>query len=659
LDSPGREGVAQIVEVEVHQLGARHSQVPGRAEVIPARPVSLEDDDGVALPLLAKFDAIVDADTRYRRDRVRGPRLLLADDPMPPRKIAQRIAGERPFDIMHIGPTTEHTLKCLESARAWLRVPELLADIDRGEAARAASRWPAIKRSWNAALPGVVAQAGLDVPRKAPKRAPDDVRFWNDFERRLLWKVRKAFIGQTWREYLARGNHRSERARYNSLKGRLASMTAIRDQLRERGVLDQEYVECKTSFYKHRTRRFQAVNVWPSEASSGDAVVKPLTPEMQEAIVRARAPLPPEITLRIPSLRDSWRMRYDHGVTLPTVFAVPQRVRWFKAPPWFNPEFDKASEWDPSAREWFEGHDISGSQAQILAVFMGLRDIEKQLYEMPFKKLVALSARALHKEGKLRLPDELLDNAGLLEETSKLAMPLLYGATEHNLALKMQRDPEKYGPGLDAATLAGLFRETPVIERLRLFLAVCEAVGAAAYARNPAAGVTVTDPLDGATFTWNPPKRRKEQIPSGAFKIYCYPPVLVGDSEYQVDKGKLTRRIAPGLIQMLDALFAAGVVLALHYIAVQERASVPTLVAVHDAFLVPAGASHFLPAAIEGAGQLWLPKLGPVYEVLERYLPSDHAYGLLVREWRAKWEQRVRDCDWPNFRTKPEGAEYR
>jgi hypothetical protein len=126
-----------------------------------------------------------------------------------------------------------------------------------------------------------------------------------------------------------------------------------------------------------------------------------------------------------------------------------------------------------------------------------------------------------------------------------------------------------------------------------------------------------------------------------------------------VDKGKLTRRIAPGLIQMLDALFAAGVVLALNYIAAQERANVPTLVAVHDAFLVPEGASHLLPAAIEGAGQLWLPKLGPVYEVLERYLPLDHAYGQLVREWRAKWEQRVRDCDWPNFRTKPEGAEYR
>lgn len=86
-------------------------------------------------------------------------------------------------------------------------------------------------------------------------------------------------------------------------------------------------------------------------------------------------------------------------------------------------------------------------------------------------------------------------------------MPLLYGATERSLVLKMQRNPAKYGPGLDAPTLSVLFQETPVIEKLRLFLAVSEAVGAAA----PAAGVTVVDPLDGAMFTWNPPKRRKVQ----------------------------------------------------------------------------------------------------------------------------------------------------
>src|SRR4029453_18171027 len=101
---------------------------------------------------------------------------------------------------------------------------------------------------------------------------------------------------------------------------------------------------------------------------------------------------------------------------------------------------------------------------------------------------------------------------------------------------------------------------------------------------------------------------------------------------------------------MRDALFAVGVVLALNYIAAQERASVPTLVAVHDAFLVPAGASHFLPAAIEGAGQLWLPKLGPVYEALERYLPSDHAYGQLVREWWGKGGRRGGEWVWAGLR---------
>jgi hypothetical protein len=614
------------------------------------RRVYLEDDDEVPFPRIGELDAVLDADSRYRRDRVRGPRLLLADDKMPPRKIARHVAGEEPYDVMHIGQGTERVLQWLESERVWLHVPAVLRDIERAETEKKTSPWPAIKRAWNDVLPSRYAQAGLDVPRKAPKRAPAEVRYWNAVERGLVLKARKAFVAQEWRAYLSIGHHQSDRARYNSVKGRLASMTAIRDQLRERGVLDKEYVEIKSAFYKHRTRRFQAVNVWPSEASSGDEIAMPLSPEHQAAILEARVPWPPEMlaALRLPP-GTTRRVRYDSGDAVPTEFAVPQRVRWFHAPPWFNPGFDKEAEWDPDATEWFCGHDVSGSQAQILAVLMGLDDVEKQLRAMPFKKLVATSARALHKDGKLRLPDEMLDNARLLEETAKIAMPLLYGATEHNLVLKMQRNPAKYGPGLDAPTLSVLFQETPVIVKLRLFLAVCEAVGAAA----PAAGVTVVDPLDGGTFTWNPPKRRKVQISSGAFKLYCYPPTG------QISRKKLTRRIAPGLIQMLDALFASCVMLALRHIAAVEQARVPALVAVHDAFLVPQSASHYLPAAIEGAGQLWLPNLGPVYEVLERHLPSDHKYGQVVCEWRAKWEQRVRDCDWPNFRTKPEGAEYR
>ena len=64
-----------------------------------------------------------------------------------------------------------------------------------------------------------------------------------------------------------------------------------------------------------------------------------------------------------------------------------------------------------------------------------------------------------------------------------------------------------------------------------------------------------------------------------------------------------------------------------------------------------------------------------VYDVLETHLASDAVYrsvpdepaipvGELVHQWRAKWEQRVADCEagkdeWPSFRTKAEGAEFR
>jgi hypothetical protein len=152
--------------------------------------------------------------------------------------------------------------------------------------------------------------------------------------------------------------------------------------------------------------------------------------------------------------------------------------------------------------------------------------------------------------------------------------------------------------------------------------------------------------------------RRAASGRSGAFKLYCYPPVGVGDGGYKVDAAKLSRRIAPGLVQMLDALFAAEVVAALNDAGVRD------VVAIHDAFLIPVGHYELLQPALERAARAWFPKLDRVYSVFERYLPPDHEHGQLVREWRATWEQRLAACEeglgaWPDFRTKPEGAQFR
>src|SRR5262249_16057483 len=137
------------------------------------------------------------------------------------------------------------------------------------------------------------------------------------------------------------------------------------------------------------------------------------------------------------------------------------------------------------------GLDVSGSQAQILSVLMGLRDVENELRDKPFKSLVAAAARGLHEAGTIRLPNALLDDSALLETNAKRGMKLVYGASENQIARESQRDPDRYGPGLSAATLRVLFQETPIINKLRPFLTVCEAVGRAAYEKDAAAGVTI------------------------------------------------------------------------------------------------------------------------------------------------------------------------
>jgi hypothetical protein len=355
--------------------------------------------------------------------------------------------------------------------------------------------------------------------------------------------------------------------------------------------------------------------------------------------------------------------RLNQKSSVPTKHAVPQRIRWFQVR---QPILDEApadaaylAERDGLPLGDFIGLDVSGSQAQILAVVMGLRQVEEQLHEMPFKRLVALSMRALHKRGTLVLPRELTTNDTLLENVAKGAgMPGLYGGRPSNIAAELRRDPDRYGPGLDTAGVQTVFRRVPILQQLLAFLPICKAVGVEACKASPTAGVTVVDPLDRVSFTWNPPARRKVQVGSGAFKLYVHAPVLHANGDPIVDKGKLVRRIAPGLIHMLDALYAAIVVTYLNERGVRD------VVAVHDAFLVPKSTGLILAEAVVAAGRLWLPHLGPFYDAFERYLPASTREGQIVRGWHAKWAQRVTDCEagrdtWPDFRTKPEGSEYR
>jgi hypothetical protein len=626
------------------------------------RKVTLEDEKGAPLRLLEGFDRLLDDDPRYRRVAGRAQRLLLAGDKPPSRKIAQHVGGERPFDIMHVGPVGENMLARLEAARVFLRVPELLKDIEALKAKKAASGWPAIKQAWDDGLQTLFMQAGLDkIPGWAPPTASAEKKFWATVERWNVIRARKAFRARTWRTFLT-PDRDQERNRYRTLKGRLAAMEAIQRQLHERGIAADADIEIKSAFYKHRTRRFQAVNVWPAEASSGEenvTLVEGGNWEPYEMMLsRPGVEWDPETMKVEPAYPDPADPQHIAPEDLPTKYIVPQRIRWFKVRSIVRSE--------TISLENLSGLDVSGSQAQILAVVMGLRDLEEQLHQTPFKKLVALSIRSLQKQGRISASRGLLANDTMLENVAKgVGMPALYGGRASQIAHNLRRDPDRYESGLNTADVQFLFDNDPTLRQLRKFLDICEAVGHAACETSPTAGVTVEDPLDRNSFTWNPPKRVKVQVGSGAFKLYIYAPVL-HENDPKVDEPKLVRRIAPGLIHMLDALYASIVVSKLNELGVRD------VVAIHDAFLVPVSARGHLSLAINGArspsiagaGQPWLMRLGPFYEFFERYLPASTREGQIVRQWRDRWEQRKADCEagkdtWPKFLTKHEGSDFR
>jgi hypothetical protein len=249
----------------------------------------------------------------------------------------------------------------------------------------------------------------------------------------------------------------------------------------------------------------------------------------------------------------------------------------------------------------------------------------------------------------------------------------------------MRRDPDQYGPGLDTAGVKALFSSDPTLRQLRGFLSICKAVGRCAYTSSNTGGVVVVDPLDGALsceqieeierepdyvpltwspqtdygrsgarFAWNPPKRKKVVVGSGGFKLCVRAPVVSGKGAL-VDERKLTQRIGPGLIHMLDSLFASIVILLLNWQGLRD------VISIHDAFLVPVGAHREVRIALQSAGRFWLPLLGPFYDVFERYLPAESVEGKTARQWRAAWERRVADCanrrdQPPDFLVKLEGS---
>jgi hypothetical protein len=397
---------------------------------------------------------------------------------------------------------------------------------------------------------------------------------------------------------------------------------------------------------------------------------------------------------------------------VPAVF----RERWFGVDTPHSPSGYLPESEEPYARAiWigreptnaFVEQDISSSQTQLLAAFLGLDELEA-LAACPEPKFKIYLANRLW-EFHGRRGDILADGYSgpnderLVEFVKAHWMRRNYGGKVSQVVRELAREPETYGPGWrcdvwsrraddgtrEAGVTAAEQRFTAFLRSLpqwsaevTTFLDACRYIGEHADSYR---GVVFLDPLDGAQVRWNPLQRALKKIPFGPHKLEAHlpgrvvkkrfvplPPNEAG--EYRVNRRDLAQLVAPCLVHMLDAYFNALVLEFLGF------SSIENIVAVHDGWFVPeyvdtgSGVSgrKILENLIHTAGQLWLadgadrtwdpawasvdkpfvrpsgPGLSAVYDQFATALAGS-PYENFALQIRAHWRARVAARRWPRF----------
>jgi hypothetical protein len=425
------------------------------------------------------------------------------------------------------------------------------------------------------------------------------------------------------------------------------------------------YVEIRSRFFRAVNRRFNAADFWPEHAPS--------------------------------DLRERW-----FGVDDVSEYGLI-----------LVEEADDLVEVGGDYPDEFAERDISSSQTQLLAAFLGLDHLEAVAGSQSPKFKVYLAQRLwdIHERdraclcgtcsGVLKPGYAGPDDKHLIEFIKELWMRRNYGGKFGQTILGLAKDPATYGPGWNSDVFAtgGVKKAEAYFERflaelpewaraVTTFLEACQYIGSNADAVR---GVVFTDPLDGAAVMWNPIKRAKKKLPvgkrghleaslSGTTK-------MVGKAErfiarpWEVDSRELANRVAPCLVHTLDAYFNA---LVLEYL---DGCGVTQVVAVHDGWFVPwqvrtdlrddesmpLSGAQILERAIEYVGQEWLSGVRRVPDPdkpLRYYTtvpPDETRPGLgVVYDWfvgalksspyedfalevRTRWRKRVADKRWPQF----------
>jgi hypothetical protein len=386
---------------------------------------------------LAEYLTILAADPSYRRRR-HGHRLLLGEDHSAPARSAGSVAAERRYNVASPGPKSIEIIQHLEAARVSLHVPTVLQEIAEIQAT-VANLADQLRQNYSVDVE--------TLPRPHP-RSPEAVqpgrtqKLWH-LHRRLRAVPAPSLPGA-----------KALLVRYDRARAQLDGFADVRDRLRaltnaEGRVLEDGHVAIRSRFRKELNRRYQAVDFWPAEIT-GKAFQRDLLAEADPA----------------GTATDADGRRWT-GFSRPALYTVTsRRARWFSVPATgledLYAEFDDG--WTGERRP-LVGVDVSTSQVQVLAVFLGLKDLEADLRKQPFKDgLVGrVICRHVDAADPFKLPDAWFAGAGseCLKGALKYAvMTRLYGSGLKSIARNLESDPDEFGPGLGSANNIRFIRES-------------------------------------------------------------------------------------------------------------------------------------------------------------------------------------------------------
>jgi hypothetical protein len=381
-------------------------------------------------------------------------------------------------------------------------------------------------------------------------------------------------------------------------------------------------VTCR--FGRMMNRRFKALDFWPTYVSS-------------------KGP-----TGQLPELAGT----IDQKV-LPERSMEAYRTRWFKA---FDPNSNNAIA--------LAGRDISSSQMQILALFAGDRGLEASTTDAKrsFKESLAKKAwewnrtlteplfrsmagiKPYYAQSETGKPDQRLE-----ELVKELIMRVSYGSDPKTVEIDQRKDPGRFGPAWinDGAQRFWelLCKEHPVIGN---YLELCQRLATSVERHQRYVGFKVTDPSDGAAVCWNPIKINKMKIKVDDGHALIWVPAEGPDARkrYPVHTPALKTKIAPCLIQLLDAYYSALVMTKL------RKFGVKTFVGIHDCWLVPQDKLDVLNKAMKDAAHDWYRGLNSIYNDLAPYCRFDRRLRDFLGHARRVWKQRIRSGQLPAFRSK-------